>query len=81
MSFIDVMKDKARSDKKTIILPETNDKRVLIAAAHIMQEDIANIIMIGNEEKIKDGANWLEVELDGVRVLNRATWCSAGEGK
>ena len=27
MSYIDLIKDKARQDKKTIVLPETNDKR------------------------------------------------------
>ena len=70
MAYIDLIKEKARQDKKTIVLPETNDKRVLIAAAHILEEDIANIIMIGDEEKIMDGANWLEVELDGVKVIN-----------
>lgn len=70
MSYIDIMKEKARQDKKTIVLPETNDKRTLIAAAHILQEGIANIIMVGNEEKIMDGAGWLEVELDGVTVVD-----------
>lgn len=72
MSYIDLIKEKARQDKKTIVLPETNDKRVLIAASHIIAEDIANIIMIGDEEKIMDGANWLEVDLDGVKVINPA---------
>ena len=32
MSYIDIIKEKARSDKKTIVMPETNDKRTLIAA-------------------------------------------------
>ena len=70
MSYIDVIKEKARLDKKTIVLPETTDKRTLIAAAHIVEEDIANIVMIGSEEKILDGAGWLEVNLDGVRVVD-----------
>lgn len=70
MSYIDIMKEKARQDKKTIVLPETNDKRTLIAASHIIEEGIANIIMVGNEEKIMDGARWLEVELDGVTVVD-----------
>ena len=70
MSYIDLMKEKARSDKKTIVLPETNDKRTLIAAASILKEEIADIIMIGNEEKIMDGAGWLEVELDGVTIID-----------
>ncbi|MBD5395395.1 MAG: phosphate acetyltransferase [Lachnospiraceae bacterium] len=70
MSYIDIIKDKARSDKKTIVLPETTDKRTLIAASHIVAEGIANIIMIGNREKIMDGATWLEIELDGVTIVD-----------
>lgn len=70
MSYIDLMKEKARSDRKTIVLPETNDKRTLIAAANILKEKIADIIMVGNEEKIMDGAGWLEVELDGVTIID-----------
>ena len=30
MSYIDIIKDKARADKKTIVLPETTDKIVAI---------------------------------------------------
>lgn len=70
MSYIDLIKEKAKADRKTIVLPETNDKRTLIAAAHIMKEGIADIIMIGNQEKIMDGARWLEVELDDVTVID-----------
>ncbi len=73
MSYIEMIKEKARADKKTIVLPETTDKRTLIAASHIIEEDIANIIMIGREEKIMDGAGWLEVNLDGVTVIDPAT--------
>jgi len=73
MAYIDKIKERARQDKKTIILPESNDKRTLIAAAQILQEGIADIIMIGNEEKIYDGAGWLEVDLSGIQVVNPST--------
>ena len=72
MSYIDLIKERAKLDKKTIVLPEGNDKRTLIAAAKIMEEGIADIIMVGNEEKIMDGAGWLEVDLSGVKVINPA---------
>ena len=72
MSYIDLIKEKARQDIKTIVLPETNDRRTLIAAAKIMKEGLANIIMVGNEEKIMDGAGWLEVDLSGVKVVDPA---------
>ena len=70
MAYIDKIKERARQDKKTIVLPETTDKRTLIAASHIIAEDIADVIMVGNEEKIMDGAGWLEVDLTGVKVVD-----------
>lgn len=70
MSYIDIIKDKARSDRKTIVLPETTDKRTLIAAAHIIEEKIANVIMIGKKEKIQDGAGWLDLDLDKVKIVD-----------
>ena len=72
MSYIDSIKEKARADKKTIVLPETNDKRTLIAASHILEENIANIIMVGKEEKILDGAGWLEIDLEGITIVDPA---------
>ena len=73
MAYIDRIKEKAKADKRTIVLPETDDKRTLIAAAHIVEEGIADIIMVGDEGKIKDGAKWLEINLDGVKVINPNT--------
>ena len=73
MSFIDMIKEKARADRKTIVLPETNDERTLIAASHIIQEGIADIVMIGNEEKIMGDAGKLEVDLTGVKIVDPRT--------
>lgn len=73
MAFIDLMKEKAKQDKQTIVLPESKDKRTLIAAAQILKEGTADLIMIGKEEKIMDGAGWLEVDLTGVKVVDPDT--------
>ncbi|MCR4704910.1 MAG: phosphate acetyltransferase [Lachnospiraceae bacterium] len=70
MSYIDLIKEKAKQDVKKIVLPESTDKRTLIAAAQIMKEGIAKVVMVGNEEKIMDGARWLEVNLDGLEVVD-----------
>ncbi|MBP9996110.1 MAG: phosphate acetyltransferase [Lachnospiraceae bacterium] len=69
-AYIEKIKEKARSDKKTVVLPETNDKRTLIAASHIVQEDIADIILVGNKEKILDGAGWLDIDLSDVTIVD-----------
>ncbi len=52
MAFIDVIKARAKADKKTIVLPESMDKRTFEAAEKIIKEDIANIIIIGTPEEI-----------------------------
>ena len=52
MSFINNIKERAKRDIKTIVLPETMDLRVIKAAEKIIDEGIANIILIGNVDKI-----------------------------
>ena len=51
MGFIDVIKNRAKANVKTIVLPETEDMRTLEAADKVLKEGIAKLILIGNEEK------------------------------
>ena len=53
MSFINSIKERAKSNKKRIVLPETMDKRVIEAAEKILKEDIAEIILVGKTEEIE----------------------------
>ena len=61
MSFIDDIKLRARANKKTIVLPETSDRRTLEAAHTILSEDIADIVLIGNQDAIMKGADGLDL--------------------
>ncbi|MCH5344475.1 MAG: phosphate acetyltransferase [Acetatifactor sp.] len=79
MSYIDLIKERAKLDKKTIVLPETTDKRTLLAAAKLMEENIAKIILIGDEEKIMDGAGWLEIDLERATIIDPRTTPKLGE--
>lgn len=68
-SFLETMIQKARSDKKTIVLPEGNDERVLEAAAEIIKQGIAHLIILGDaEEMTAKGFN-----LDGAQIINNKT--------
>lgn len=55
MNFINKVVEnlKGKESKKTIVLPESNDIRILEAAEKIVKMDFANIILIGNKEEIK----------------------------
>lgn len=71
MGFIDVIKERARADKKTIVLPETEDRRTYEAAAKILKEGIANVVLVGSEEAVKAGSEGLDIT--GAVVVDPAT--------
>lgn len=73
MSFIDGIKDRAKQDIKTIVLPESEDERTLRAAAKILEEKTANLILIGEEATIKADAEKYGVNIDGATIINPET--------
>lgn len=71
MSFIESIKERAKQNKKRIVLPETMDRRVLEAAEKIIREDIADIILIGKEEEIAENSKGLDIS--GAKIINPFT--------
>ena len=55
--FLERIKERAKSDKKTIILPESMDRRTFEAAETILKEDIANLIIIGTPEEVAENSS------------------------
>lgn len=73
MNFIDTIKERAKTDIKTIVLPETEDVRVLRAAEMVIKEGFANIILVGNEETTKKLANENNINIEGITIVNPVT--------
>ena len=73
MSFIDGIKERAKKDIKTIVLPESEDERTLRATAKILEEKTANIILIGDEAVVKADAEKYGVNIDGAKIINPET--------
>ena len=61
MSFIERIIERAKGDKKTIVLPESMDKRVMEAASKVLANDIANIIIIGTPEEIEESSKGFDI--------------------
>ena len=61
MDFLSTMKAKAKADKKIIVLPESYEKRNLEAAAECLRDELADIVLIGNKEKIMEAAGSFDV--------------------
>lgn len=70
MEFLQSILDKASKKRKTILLPESSDERILKAAEVLTKKNIASIITLGKEEKIRADADKLGVDLSSVRIID-----------
>lgn len=68
MDFLEQIINRAKSDKKTIVLPESTDIRTIQAAAMIQQRNIADIVLLGEEKEILDLAG--EQDISKVMIQN-----------
>ena len=73
MTFIEAIKEKAKKDIKTIILPESEDLRVLEGASKVLKEGFAKIILIGDEEEVRKRANENNIDLTKATIINPKT--------
>ncbi len=72
--FMQAIKAKAKANKKTIVFPESSDERILKATDEILKQGIANIILLGNPEIIKNKANELNINIDAARIIDPNTF-------
>ncbi|HZJ57019.1 MAG TPA: phosphate acetyltransferase [Clostridia bacterium] len=59
---------KAKACKKTIVLPESDDLRMLEAGQRVVSNGIADIVLLGNEEAIKEKAG--SIDLCGITIID-----------
>ena len=70
MSFIDQIKQRAKNEIKTIVLPEATDVRILEATEIILKEKYAKVILIGEENKVRKIAKEKEIELGDTTIID-----------
>lgn len=61
MNFLESIKERAKANKKTIVLPESYEKRTLDAVSIILKEEIANVILVGDEDEINKKADGADI--------------------
>ena len=71
--IIDKLIERARKNKKTICLVETDDIRTLKAASIVKEKDFANIILIGDEESIAKLSKENNIDLSDIKIINPNT--------
>ena len=70
MSFIETLKEKAKKDIKTIVLPEATDVRVLEAADKIGKESFAKVILVGNEDEVIKKAKENNLDISKAKIVD-----------
>ena len=63
------MAEQVKKNRRKIVLPETEDVRVLKAAAIVANGEYADIILIGNEEEIKDTCKKENIQMPYDKML------------
>ena len=72
MSMIEQVWEKARRDQKTIVLPEGEELRTVQAAGRVAREGIANPVLLGDPEQIRDTAEKTGTDLSSIMCVDPA---------
>ncbi len=62
--------DRARADRKHIVLPEGSDDRILRAASTLLQRQVAQLTILGDEREIRGRATELGLDISGAQIVD-----------
>jgi len=73
--FLYNIMQQAKSDKKRIVLPEADDERILRAAQNLIEQDVVDITLLGDEKKVRHiiAKLGLNIPEDRVNIVNPST--------
>ena len=63
---------RARADRRTIVLPESEDPRILESASILLQRGVANLVLLGDPARIKQHSFELGVDVSGATIVDPA---------
>jgi phosphate acetyltransferase len=61
---------RARADRKHIVLPEGTEERILRAAEILLLRDVVNLTLLGNPEEVRQKISSLGIEADGINIID-----------
>jgi phosphate acetyltransferase len=65
--------ERARADRRHIVLPEGDDDRILHAAGRLLRRDVADLTILGDPEAVRRRADELGIDLSGAQILDPRT--------
>ncbi|MFV2021252.1 phosphate acetyltransferase [Micromonospora sp. LOL_023] len=73
MMFEYALIDRARADRRRLVLPEGTDERILRATEILLRRGVAELTLLGDADDIARRARELGVQIDGARLVDPAT--------
>ena len=73
MHLMDTIREKAKKNLQTVVLPESYDERMLFAAEKIVEQGLAKIVILGNPAEILAAAEARGIKLAGVEIVDPAS--------
>lgn len=61
--------ERARSNRKKIVLPESEDERILRATEILLRRDVVDIILLGVKEEIEYRSTSLGLDISGAEII------------
>ncbi|MBN2798013.1 MAG: phosphate acetyltransferase [Deltaproteobacteria bacterium] len=65
--------EKARADRKHIVLPEGTEERILRAASALLVRGVVDLTLLGDEDEIARKRDALGLRMEGARLINPKT--------
>ena len=73
LMFEHALIERARADRRHIVLPEGNDDRILLAAEQLLRREVVDLTILGAENAVRTRASSLGLTLPGVRIVDPLT--------
>ncbi|MFP3900022.1 MAG: phosphate acetyltransferase [Acidimicrobiia bacterium] len=73
LMFESMLLERARADRRRVVLPESSDERILRAASTLLSRQVADIVLLGVEGEVRSRAADLGLDIAGARVVDIAT--------
>lgn len=70
MRFIESIYEKAKANKQTIAIPECTNEYMLKASVRAVQNEIANIVFVGDPAAIEKAAKGYGLDITGIKIVD-----------
>ena len=70
MDIVERLIAAAKARSQSVVLPEGDDERVVLAARRLHDEGVANAILLGGRDRLEEAAGKAGTSLDGISIVD-----------